>query len=67
MEKFTVVGVDGTTMKRYVEHFWADNAEHAEQQAYWLNQDLLIGGIFEGHLTSSDSRASALVDTWQLS
>lgn len=65
MNKYTVVGINGINMQRYVEHFWGDNAEHAEQQAYWLNPDLMIGAIFEDHLVSVDIRASALIAEWQ--
>ncbi len=59
-EKFTVVGVDGCTNQRYVGHFYAVDVDDAEDQAYWGKPDLLIAGVFMGHLETIDSRASAM-------
>ncbi len=63
-KQYTVVGVDGLTNQRYLRHFNATSVDDAEHQAYWLNEDLLIAAVFEDHVQSVDTRASALYDQY---
>ncbi len=61
MQEYTVVGVDGSTLKRYLEIFYACDSIHAEKQACLLNPDLLVAGVFQGALEPADQHCYAPV------
>ncbi len=59
LKQFTVVGVDGVTLQRCVYEVYASSPIDAESEAYAINDDLLIGGVFEGTPVAVDTRAQA--------